>query len=162
MSGQLSPDSNAQPQAIASDGSAQTPTKSIQEQHIDLKLEVEQIYRKVDRLRTGLQTLVSGLMVAILISLGVATWFSYRLLLEEKRASQETQQTLELQKEMLERLDILEERIDSQERQIRQAREQIPQDINPLIEENRKQLQQLQEKLEKLENVQAEEEEKEE
>ncbi|MEM9541123.1 MAG: hypothetical protein AAGA60_16675 [Cyanobacteria bacterium P01_E01_bin.42] len=156
MNEQSSPDLNVPPPAIAPDGSASDSSKSIQEQHIALKLEVEQIYRKVDRLRTGLQTLVSGLVVAILISIGVATWFSYRLLLEEKRAAQQTEQTLEVQKEMSDRLDVLKERVDSQERQIIQNRDQIPPDLNPFIEENRRQLQQLEERIERLGNSQPE------
>ena len=158
MSEQPSPDLNSQPEITDHHRSRETASKNLQEQHIDLKLEVEQIYRKVDSLRTSLQTLVSGLVVAIVIAIGVATWFSYRLLLQEKRARQEIQQTLEVQQKMSERLDILEEEIDSQERQIRQMGEQITQALNPLIEENRQQLEQLQEKIQQLQNAQTKEE----
>ncbi|MGK7927088.1 MAG: hypothetical protein AB4290_17895 [Spirulina sp.] len=153
MNEQTSPNSSPQPEQINLDRANEASSENLQEQHVNLKLEVETIYRRVDRLRSLLQTLVSGLVVAILISLGVASWFSYRLLLQEKITRQETQKSLEAKEEILKNLNRLEEDIKNQELQLKQLREQIPQDLNTTIEENRKQLQQLREQIEQLQNA---------
>ena len=66
--------------------------ETLQEQHLNLKLEVEQLYGKVDRLRGLFQTLVSGLIIAIIIAIGISGWFAYRLLVQEQIALQKAKQ----------------------------------------------------------------------
>ena len=156
MNEQTSPDSSPQPEQINTDLANEAPSEYLQEQHVNLKLEVEKIYRRVEdlrNLRSLFWSLVSGLVFAILISIGVASWFSYRLLLQEKITRQETQKSLEAKEEILKNLNRLEEDIKNQELQLKQLREQIPQDLNTTIEENRKQLQQLREQIEELQNA---------
>ncbi|WP_204104171.1 MULTISPECIES: hypothetical protein [Spirulina sp. CCY15215] len=144
---------NNQPAPTNPEIDDQTSPKTIQEQHLNLKLEVEQLYRKVDRLQGGLQTLLSGLLVATLIAVGVAVWFAYRLLLEEKIAQREVKKTIETQAEIIERLDLMEEQIQSQERKIKRLSEDIPPELGDRIEEDRQELQKFRDRLDRLEKI---------
>ncbi|MEA5469020.1 hypothetical protein [Spirulina sp. 06S082] len=147
---------NNQPAPTNPEIDDRTSPTTIQEQHLNLKLEVEQVYRKVDRLQTTLQTLLSGLLVATLIAVGVATWFAYRLLLEEKIAQQEVKKTIETQAEIIERLDRLEEQIQSQERKIKRLSEDIPPELGDRLEEDRQELQKFRDRLNRLEKINPE------
>lgn len=144
---------NNQPAPTNPEIDDQTSPKTIQEQHLNLKLEVEQLYRKIDRLQGGLQTLLSGLLVATLIAVGVAVWFAYRLLLEEKIAQREVKKTVETQAEIIERLDLMEEQIQSQARKIKRLSEDIPPELGDRIEEDRQNLQNFRDRLDQLEKI---------
>ena len=144
---------NNQPAPTNPEIDDQTSPKTIQEQHLNLKLEVEQLYRKIDRLQGGLQTLLSGLLVATLIAVGVAVWFAYRLLLEEKIAQREVKKTVETQAEIIERLDLMEEQIQSQARKIKRLSEDIPPELGDRIEEDRQNLQKFRDRLDQLEKI---------
>ena len=135
------------------DGDADRRSQRLDEQHIDLKLEVEELYRQVDRLRNWLQTLVSGLLVAILMSIGIASWLWYRLLLSATLERQETQRILAIQEEMQESLQVLDEQLTSQERKLSELREQFSTDLQIAIGENRQQLEDLQEQIITIENT---------
>ncbi|MDJ1181735.1 hypothetical protein [Roseofilum casamattae] len=135
------------------DRDAEVRSQRLDEQHIDLKLEVEELYRQVDRLRNWLQTLVSGLLVAILMSIGIASWLWYRLLLSATLERQETQRILAIQEEMQETLQVLDEQLASQERKLSELREQFSTDLNVAIAENRQKLDDLQEQVITIENT---------
>ena len=89
---------------------------TVQQQHLNLKLEVEHLYRNVDRLSGWLQTLVSGLVIAILIAISISSWLVYRLLIQEQIAQREAQKAAETQAEILERVKQLEEQLQSLDR----------------------------------------------
>ena len=143
----------------------ETPPEILPEQLLNLKLETEQLYRNVDRLSRLLQTLVTGLLIATLVAIGIAGWFAYRLLLQESIARREVENTAATQREMLERLEQLEGKLQSQDEQvevlsqqveeIKQQMEglnqQVPEQLRHLIQENQQQLGQLRDRLEQIE-----------
>ena len=132
----------------------ETLLDSLQEQHLNLKLEVETLYRKVDRLRVLLQTLVSGLIIAIVIAIGISGWFAYRLLVQEQNARREAEEAAAAEAKLLERVDLLTEQLQRQDEQWQRFRQEIPEELTTVtetIQANQRQLQLLRERLKKIE-----------
>ena len=138
-----------------------TLSDSPQEQFLNLKLEVEQIYGKVERLRGLLQTLVSGLVIAIAIAIGISGWFAYSLLVQEQIARQDAEKAATTAAEMLEKVTQLEEELQRQQEQLQRQQEQLqqlqaqfPEEVTALsenIEVNQQQLKLLRERLSDIE-----------
>ncbi|MGF1494691.1 MAG: hypothetical protein ACFBSC_20025 [Microcoleaceae cyanobacterium] len=84
-----------------------------QQQQVDLKLEVEQLYRDVAQLRGWLQTLVSGIVIALLIGIGISCWSVYRLLLEQQRARRDATQAATDQAAALQQVEQLQQEFES-------------------------------------------------
>lgn len=125
-----------------------------QEQFLNLKIEVEKLYSKVNGLSGLLQTLVSGLVIAIAIAIGIAGWFAYHLLVQEQIAQRDAEQAAAAESEMLEQIVQLEEQLQRQEEQLQRFKEQVPEEITVLtdsIEANQRQLELLRERLPKAE-----------
>ena len=136
----------------------ETSPEILPEQLLSLKLETEQLHRHVDRLSRLLQTLLTGLLIATLVAIGTASWFAYRLLLQESIARKEAEKTAATQVETLERLQQLEGQFQSQNKQVQELSQQVenltqqaPEELRNLIEENQKQLEQLRDRLEQIE-----------
>ncbi|KKJ01036.1 hypothetical protein PROH_01030 [Prochlorothrix hollandica PCC 9006 = CALU 1027] len=75
----------------------------------ELQAEVDRLVQEMDVLRGWFQTLVSGLMIAILIAVSIASWFAYRLLLQEQATQAESTQAAEVREELLKRVTELED-----------------------------------------------------
>ena len=127
---------------------------TLQEQHLNLKLEVEQLYGKIDRLRGLFQTLVSGLIIAIVIAIGISGWFAYRLLVQEQIAQREAEQAAAEAAEMRDRIDQLEGQLQRQDEQLQRFRQNIPEELTTLtdtVQANQRQLGLLRDRLKKIE-----------
>ena len=127
---------------------------TLQEQYLNLKLEVEQLYGKIDRLRGLFQTLVSGLIIAIVIAIGISGWFAYRLLVQEQIAQREAEQATAAEAEMHERVEQLDEQWQRQDEQWQRFRQEVPEELTTLtdtVQSNQRQLQLLRDRLRELE-----------
>ena len=125
--------------------------ENLQEQCLNLKLEIEQLHRNVEMLRKWLQTLVTGLIVAIVVAIGIVSWFAYRLLIQQKLAQLEAEKTANTKTELLGRIEQLEGQIKRQTEQVEELRQQLPVNLSELIRDNQKQLQQLRDQLQQIE-----------
>jgi predicted negative regulator of RcsB-dependent stress response len=111
---------------------AQDSTSSLQEQQVNLKLEVEQLYREVEGLRGWFQTLVSGLMIAIVIAIGISSWFAYRLLVQEQLAQQDAADAADVNDQLRTRLEELEAELQRQSEQLGVLKEQVPNQLDAI------------------------------
>lgn len=138
----------------------ETSPEIFPEQLLSLKLETEQLHRNVDRLSRLLQTLLTGLLIATLVATGIASWFAYRLLVQENIARKEAEKTAATQLDIQERLEQLEGQFQSQNKQVQELTQQVenlnqqaPEELRELIEKNQQQLELLRERLEQIEAV---------
>ena len=93
------------------DQSTSETLETVEQQQINLKLELEQVYRDVSRLRGWIQLLVSGLILGMLISVIISSWLTYRLLLQQEKARREAAEAATAQTELLERIATLEQQL---------------------------------------------------
>ncbi|MGK7877092.1 MAG: hypothetical protein AB4426_28510 [Xenococcaceae cyanobacterium] len=121
--------------------------QDVHQQHLNLKLEVEQLYRKVELMRGLFQTLVSGLVIAIVIAIGISSWFAYRLLTQEQRARQEAAKAAATQKDMLKQVEQLEQQLQSLSQQVQ---EELPK-LTDATQASQQELQQLRDRLAQVE-----------
>ena len=126
---------------------------------LNLKLEVEKIYRDVDQLRKLLQTLVTGLILAIIVSLSISSWFAYRLLLQERIFQRQSNNSTKKQEEIVSNLENLKIQVQSQNEQLQSLKQQIPEDLQTLLLNYEQQIKKLSERLEELELKKLETEE---
>jgi len=113
---------------------------------------VEELEVKLERLQGLAQTLIGGLMVAILITIGVSGWFAYRLILQEQQARRKAQEFQQTEIELQDKLDSLEQKISTQQQQINQLREEIPDDLETVtntVNSNQEQIEVLQDKIQR-------------
>ncbi len=111
---------------------------------------VEELEVKLERLQALAQTLIGGLVVAILITIGVSGWFAYRLILQEQTARRKAQEFTQTEIEIQEKLDRLEQQFNNQQQQIERVQREIPSNIeslNEVIDSNQQQIEQLQEQI---------------
>ena len=97
---------------------SETPLHNLEDKQLNLQLEVERLYRQVEELRVWLQTLVTGLVIATAIAIGISSWFAYRLLSQEQMARREASEAATVQGEIFDRLQELEEEVDGFDRQL--------------------------------------------
>jgi len=104
---------------------------------------VEQLEVKLARLQGTYLTLIGGLIVALIISIGISGWFAFRSLIQ--------QQSLQKSKaDLREQVQILEEDLARQKRQIDKIDEETSQELDTLtstVNANQRKLELLQEKL---------------
>ncbi|NBD31593.1 MAG: hypothetical protein GVY17_01115 [Cyanobacteria bacterium] len=115
---------------------------------------VEELEVKLERLQGLAQTLIGGLIVAILITIGVSGWFAYRLLLQEQTARRKAQEFEQTEIELQEQLDALEQQLSTQQQQMERLQEQIPQNLenlNSAVDSNQREIERLQEQLQEPE-----------
>ncbi|MEC4894888.1 MAG: hypothetical protein SAL07_16450 [Oscillatoria sp. PMC 1051.18] len=132
----------------------ETSLEMLQEQHLNLKLNVEKLESRVTQLRGLLQTLVVGLVIAVLLAIGISGWFAYRLLLQEQIAQRESQQSAAENAEILEQIEEMEAQLQRQRKQLETFREEVPQELETLtntVQANQRQLQLLRSRLEQVE-----------
>jgi len=116
---------------------------------------VEDLEIKLERLQMLAQTLIWGLMVAILITIGVSGWFAYRLILQEQQARRKEQEFEQTRVELQERLESLEKQVAQQQRQMERIEEKIPDNLDEVasaVDSNQRQIEGLQQDINQLEN----------
>lgn len=130
------------------------PLGTLQEQYLNLKFEFEELQNKFTRLRSLLQTLVVGLLVAVLLTIGISGWFAYRLLVQEQIARRETEKSVANHAEMLEKLEEMDAQLQRQKQQIQTFREEVPEELEALtnaVQANQRQLKLLRDRIEQSE-----------
>ncbi|MGB3239543.1 MAG: hypothetical protein WBB29_14695 [Geitlerinemataceae cyanobacterium] len=126
----------------------------LQEQHLNLKLSVEELCNRVDRIRGLLQTLVVGLGIAVLLAIGISGWFAYRLLLQEQVMRRDTEQATANNGKMLEQLEQIDAQLQRQKEQLQTFREEVPDEFKTLtetVQANQRQLQLLRDRIKQIE-----------
>jgi len=121
---------------------------------------VEELEVKLEQLQASAQTLIGGLIVAILITIGVSGWFAYRLILQEQTARRKTQEFQQTEIELQEQLDTLEQQVRTQQQQMERLQEQIPQNLeslNSAVDSNQREIERLQEQIQEPEKSTNEE-----
>ena len=136
----------------------ETTPQNLPSSILNLKLEVEKIYRDVDQLRKLLQTLVTGLILAIIVSLSISSWFAYRLLLQERIFQRQSNNSTKKQEEIVSNLENLKIQVQSQNEQLQSLKQQ-PEDLQTLLLNYEQKIQKLSERLEELELKKPEAEE---
>ncbi|MGB3534153.1 MAG: hypothetical protein WBA13_11615 [Microcoleaceae cyanobacterium] len=142
MSTQPTPEPNIHPHTL----------ETVEQQQANFKLDLERIHKDVSRLRGWVQLLVSGLVLATVISIIISSWLTYRLLLQQEIARREAAEAAASQAEMLEQIDTLEQQLQS-------LNQQFPGRLANLTDENlvtQQELQRLRERLNLLEALQRE------
>lgn len=121
----------------------------LQEQQVNLKLEVERLYRDVEGLRGWFQTLVSGLVIAMLIAIAISSWFAYRLLVQEELARQQSAKALEANAEMQVHVEQLEAEFQRQNELLKQLNTDLQDlaEVNDNIQKNQENLRALDDRL---------------
>jgi regulator of replication initiation timing len=140
MSTQPTPEYNPNPDTL----------DAVEQQQVNLKLELERVHKDVSRLRGWIQLLVSGLVLATLMSIIISSWLTYRLLVQQEIARREATQAATTQEEMLKRVEQL-------EAQLQGFTGQFPGQLADLTDENlvtQQELQRLRERLNQLEALQ--------
>jgi len=120
----------------------------------NLSQTVEELEVKLEQLQASAQTLIGGLIVAILITIGVSGWFAYRLILQEQTARRKAQEFEQTEIELQEQLDALEQQLNTQQQQMERLREQIPQNLenlNSAVDSNQREIERLQEQIQEPE-----------
>jgi len=120
----------------------------------NLSQTVEELEVKLEQLQASAQTLIGGLIVAILITIGVSGWFAYRLILQEQTARRKAQEFEQTEIELQEQLDTLEQQLSTQQQQMKRLREQIPQNLenlNSAVDSNQREIERLQEQIQEPE-----------
>ncbi|MBE9093013.1 hypothetical protein [Tychonema sp. LEGE 07203] len=126
----------------------------LQEQHLNLKVSVEELYRRVNQIRGLLQTLVMGLAIAILLAIGISGWFAYRLLVQEQIMRRDTEQATATNAKILEQLKQMETQLQRQKDQLQTFREEVPDEFKTLtdtVQANQRQLQILRDRIKQIE-----------
>jgi|GEM_PF-5701686 archaellum component FlaC len=124
--------------------------EAVEQQQVNLKLELERVHKDVSRLRGWIQLLVSGLVLATLISIIISSWLTYRLLVQQEIARREAAKAATTQEEMLKRVEQLEQQLQS-------FTGEFPGQLADLTDQNlvtQQELQRLRERLNQLEALQ--------
>ncbi|MGB3613075.1 MAG: hypothetical protein WBA10_04715 [Elainellaceae cyanobacterium] len=124
--------------------------ESLKEQHLNLKLTVDDLQTKLGQTRNLLKTLILGLVIATLACLGVAGWLAYRLLVQEQISQRDLERASADATELQERLEDIEGELQRQDRQLQSVRDTIPAELERLtesVEASQRQLQLLRERL---------------
>lgn len=149
MSIQPTPEPSAENQNPDSGNNIASETiAAIDQQQLKLKLEVEKLYRDMERQRGWFQTLVSGLVMGIMIAIGISSWFAYRLIVQEQITQREATESAATQAEILEQVELLEQ-------QLQKLSQQTPEDLAQLKETTESSQRELQQLLNRLNQVEA-------
>jgi hypothetical protein len=122
------------------------------QQQGNFKLELERVHKDVTRLRGWIQLLVSGLVLATLISIIISSWLTYRLLVQQEITRREAANAAKTQAELLEKIEQL-------ELQLQGVTQQVPDRLANLTDENlvtQQELIRLRDRLNQLEVLQRE------
>ncbi|NJK37679.1 MAG: hypothetical protein HC835_04915 [Oscillatoriales cyanobacterium RM2_1_1] len=151
------PESNSNP--TFNPNSEQTPLRvpsleTLEDQQNSLRLNIDELTRKFNQIRGLVQTLVIGLVIAVLMTLGVVGWFAYQLLVQKQVAQRETQQTQATDAKILEQLEQIETRLQRQQQQLRTLQNDTPEELTSLseaLQSNQRQLNLLRDRVKQLE-----------
>lgn len=141
------------PQSFSESNSETSPSQNVSEK-------VEVLQTKLERLQGLAQTLITGLVVGIIITLGVSGWFAYRLLVQEQVTQRQAQEFEDTEIELRERLEELEEQVATQKRQMETFNQQFPQELetlNSAVSSNQRQIELLRQQVNPNEALEEEE-----
>lgn len=141
------------PQSFSDSNSETSPSQNVSEK-------VEVLQTKLERLQGLAQTLITGLVVGIIITLGVSGWFAYRLLVQEQVTQRQAQEFEDTEIELRERLEELEEQVATQKRQMETFNQQFPQELetlNSAVSSNQRQIELLRQQVNPNEALEEEE-----
>ena len=131
-----------------------TPNPSytlLQEQQQAHQTQLNDLQKRVSRTWGLIQTLVAGLVIAVLVTIGVSGWFAYRLLVQEQVLQRESEQMAEAEEDMLEQFEAMTTQLERQQRQLQTLRQDLTEELellNSSIESNERQLQVLKRQIE--------------
>ncbi|MGB5974757.1 MAG: hypothetical protein WBG38_15640 [Nodosilinea sp.] len=130
------------------------PLATLQEQQQAHKLELDALRGQVAQTRGLLQTLVAGLVIAVLTTLGIVGWFAYRQMVQERVVQRESAQAAEAEAAITEQLEAIEAQLQRQQQQLQTLRDDLPEELETLgnsLQSNQRQVRLLQERIEQLE-----------
>ncbi len=142
MSTQQPPEYNLTPDTL----------EAVEQQQVNFKLDLERVHKDVSRLRGWIQLLVSGLVLATLISIIISSWLTYRLLVQQEIARREAAEAATTTAELLKRVEQLEQQLQS-------LAGQFPGQLADLTDENlvtQQEIQRLRDRINQLEALQRE------
>ncbi|MEO0395524.1 MAG: hypothetical protein AAF243_05985 [Cyanobacteria bacterium P01_A01_bin.137] len=129
----------------------ETPLALLQEQQQAHQTQLNDLQKRVSQTWGLIQTLVAGLVIAILVTIGVSGWFAYRLLVQEQVLRRESEQTAQAEEDMLEQLEEMTAQLERQQRQLQTLRQNLTDELETIdssIESNQRQLQTLKRQIE--------------
>ncbi|MEO1179992.1 MAG: hypothetical protein AAFX51_03870, partial [Cyanobacteria bacterium J06636_28] len=125
---------------------SETPFALLQEQQQAHQTQLNDLQKRVSRTWGLIQTLVAGLVIAILVTIGVSGWFAYRLLVQEQILQRESEQTAAAEEDMLEQFEEMTTQLERQQRQLQTLRQDLTEELETIdssLESNQRQLQAL-------------------
>lgn len=123
----------------------------LQEQQQAHQTQLNDLQKRVSQTWGLLQTLVAGLVIAILVTIGVSGWFAYRLLVQERVLQRESEQMANAEEDMLEQFEAMTTQLERQQRQLQTLRQDLTEELETLdssIASNQRQLQALKRQIE--------------
>ena len=115
----------------------QTPPESSSEPNnnsenissLQFQQEIAQLSQQIERLQGFFQTLVSGLVIAILITFSIASWFAYRLFIQEQMSAQELRNIAQKEEKILEQVKQIESQLENLSTEVKEELAQHNQDL---------------------------------
>lgn len=132
-------------------GRPNPPLTLLQEQQQAHQTQLNDLQKRVSRTWGLIQTLVAGLVIAVLVTIGVSGWFAYRLLVQEQVLRRESEQMAASEEDMLEQFEAVTTQLERQQRQLQTLRQDLTEELELLdssIESNQRQLQVLRRQIE--------------
>lgn len=142
------------PQSPSQPSSESSQSEPFSEHPPEFQQELERLEARLERLRGLAQTLVGGLAIALVISIGISGWFAYRSFLQEHLNHQQAEKTEKKYIEIQEKLENLEREVQSQQRKVERMNQELPQELETLtnsVKGNQRQLELLRERLSQIE-----------
>lgn len=127
---------------------------TLQEQQQTHQRQLEELRQKMTKTWGLIQTLIVGLVIAILVTIGTAGWFAYNLLVQEQVLRRESAQAADAEAALQEQLEEMTEQLERQQRQLRTLRETATEELETLdgsVQSYREQLEQLEERVDQAE-----------
>ena len=126
------------------------PSESVLELQTELKQEVEDLARNLDRMRGILQTLVFGLLIVVSVAFSATFLFAYRLMVQERREQAEMAQMMETEVERSAQIEEMQAQLQTQQQLLQALQQQLPAEFTTLtdtVQSNQRQLQLLRDRV---------------
>lgn len=127
---------------------------TLQEQQQTHQRQIEELRQQMSKTWGLIQTLIVGLVIAILVTIGTVGWFAYNLLAQEQILRREAEQAADAEATMREQLDEITEQLQRQQKQLRTLRETSTEELETLdgsVQSYREQLKLLEQRVDQAE-----------
>ncbi|MBE9070243.1 hypothetical protein IQ260_26735 [Leptolyngbya cf. ectocarpi LEGE 11479] len=127
---------------------------TLQEQQQTHQRQIEDLRQQMTKTWGLIQTLIVGLVIAILVTIGTAGWFAYNLLVQEQILRRESDQAADAEAAIQEQLEEMTEELQRQQRQLRTLRETSTEQLETLddsVQSYRERLEQLEKRVNQAE-----------